>query len=151
MKSSTVIRTACAAVAATFLIACGTSTTPEAEPSSNPTIGIVSGGPVTSLDTPPAPAPTNAAPVKTAPTKVAVTFGDGVWQVPEDVKPGTYKTTVPAESWNCYYAILKDFSGSIYSIIENGNQEPGLPQIITIPKTAKGIDVGGCGTWTKIK
>jgi hypothetical protein len=148
VKTSTVIRTACAAVAAAFLLACGAGTTPEAEPSSNPTVGIVSGGPVTSLDTPPAPAPTSAKP---APAKTAVTFGDGIWQIPGEVKPGTYRTVVPADSWNCYYEIVKDFSGDIRSIIDNGNQEPGLPQIITIPKTAKGIDVGGCGTWTKIK
>jgi hypothetical protein len=71
--------------------------------------------------------------------------------VPEEVKPGTYKTVVPADSWNCYYEVKKNFDDELGSILSNGNQAAGKQVIISIPKTAKGVEVSGCGTWQKIK
>lgn len=148
MNKSTAIRAAAAIAAAAFLIACGTGapgSAPSASPSSAPSF-------TATLDSPAPEVSTSPSPAKAAPTiRVAATFTDGIWQVPEDVKPGTYKTKVPADSWNCYYEVMRDFSGNINSIISNGNQDADKQVVITIPKTAKGVEAEGCGTWTKIK
>ena len=142
MSKRNVLRAACAAAAAAFLLACGTGTTPDGDgttpqPSGPTTVVAPQGSP--------------AASTKPTPASTLVTFGDGVWRVPQEVKPGTYRTIVPADSWNCYHAVLRNFDSKLDSIIDNGNQEPGLPQIMTIPKTAQGVEASGCGIWVKIK
>jgi hypothetical protein len=146
VKFANIARLAGAATVAALLIACGTGTTPEGSPTAQPqgqptTITL----PQTTLTESPA-ASKSATPVKTV-----ATFGDGMWQVPEEVKPGTYKTTVPADSWNCYYEVNKGFTGELGSILTNGNQDGDKQVIMVVPKTAKGVEVSGCGTWVKIK
>ena len=84
----------------------------------------------------------------TAPkTKPGITISDGIYLVPSDVKPGTYTTTVPKDSINCYWARLRGTSGELNDIIANDNAEPGTRIIVTIKKTDKAFSTNGCGTW----
>lgn len=76
--------------------------------------------------------------------------GDGTFAVPAQVKPGSYRTVVPSDSFNCYYERLKDASGTFDSIIANNNGAPGSQQIVEIKKTDKYFKTQGCGTWAKI-
>ena len=76
--------------------------------------------------------------------------GDGTFAIPSQVKPGTYRTVVPNDSFNCYYERLKDASGSFDSIIANNNGSPGSQQIVEIKATDKFFKTEGCGTWTKV-
>jgi hypothetical protein len=81
-----------------------------------------------------------AAPVKSHPQ-----FGDGTYQVGTDIQPGTYRTR--EGSPNCYYERLRNFTGSLNSIIANGNTN--APAVVTIKPTDAGFNSQGCGTWTK--
>jgi hypothetical protein len=56
-------------------------------------------------------------------------FSDGTYEVNVDIAPGTYKTTVPATSRNCYWQRSKDVSGDFDSIIANANSKPGSPAV----------------------
>lgn len=147
MSKRNVLRAACATAAAALLIACGTGTTPDgsptATPDNQPTTIVLPQSP----EATPAPAASSAKP---APVKTVTTFGDGMWEVPGEVKPGRYKTVVPTDSINCYYEVMKDFEGNIDSILTNGNQGPGKQVIMSIPKAAQGVEVSGCGTWVKV-
>lgn len=147
VSKSNILRALGATAAAALLIACGAGNTPEGDPNATPanapTVITVPQSPEAS----PAAAASSAAP---APVKTVATFGDGMWQVPQEVKPGKYKTVVPADSWNCYYEVKKNFDDELGSILSNGNMSAGKQVIISIPKTAQGIEVSGCGTWTKI-
>lgn len=147
MNNKILLHLAGAVVAAALLLACGTGATPDGSPTDQPE-GKPTATTIVVPQTAPSAAPSSAAPVKTI---TVVTFGDGIWQVPEDVKPGTYKTVVPSGSWNCYYEIKRDFDNEIDSIIDNGNQAAGKQVVIVIGKAAKGLEVSGCGTWTKVK
>lgn len=144
MRKRNILGTLAAAAAIALTIACGAGSTPTGSPTAVPegkptaTTILVEQSPTAS-----------ASPAKVATT--VTTFGDGMWQVPEEVKPGTYKTTVPADSFNCYYAVLKNFDSELDSILSNGNQGPGKQVIMSVTKAAKGVDVTGCGTWVKIK
>ncbi|MDA1360518.1 hypothetical protein O1R50_12845 [Glycomyces luteolus] len=74
-------------------------------------------------------------------------FGDGIWTVGEDIEPGTYSTTVPDESFGCYWERLSGFSGELDDIIANGNVEPGLQATVTIDSSDQGFNSQDCGTW----
>jgi hypothetical protein len=73
-----------------------------------------------------APARADAGPAspKPKPTKsrlpVATIDGDGAFRVPQEVKPGTYRTGGDAGG-NCYWARLRNLSGDLESIAANGN------------------------------
>ena len=88
-------------------------------------------------------------PIATAVDPNAIS-GDGTFAVGSQVKPGSYRTAVPSDSVNCYYARLKDASGSLESIIANNNGSPGSQQIVEIQQTDKYFKTQGCGTWTKV-
>jgi hypothetical protein len=77
----------------------------------------------------------------------ATTIDDGTWFVGKDIAPGTYLTTVPAGSYNCYYARLRGFGGSVSDIITNNNVDAGKNAVITISKADAGFESVGCGTW----
>jgi hypothetical protein len=79
----------------------------------------------------------------TAPAPVS--FGDGQYAVPQQVKPGTYATQ---GGENCYWARLKGFSGNLEDIAANGN--PTGPARVTIARTDKGFETQGCGEWQKV-
>lgn len=61
-----------------------------------------------------------------------------------DITPGTYKNTGVQ---GCYYARLRNFSGSLDAIIANNNVDSTA--IVTIASSDKGFESNGCGTWTK--
>lgn len=72
-------------------------------------------------------------------------FSDGMYMVGKDIDPGTYKTTGSVNYWSR----LKDFSGSMDSILSNGN--PDGPAIVEIKSSDVGFSTNGGGTWIKIK
>jgi hypothetical protein len=95
-------------------------------------------------------APTTAGkPTKAKPTAVTITE-EGVLLVGSEVKPGTYRATVPEDSVNCYWARLKGTSGSLDDLIANGNGEPKQRMVVTIHSSDKAFEQHGCGTWTRI-
>ena len=96
---------------------------------------------------------TPSVPPSTAPASPpgpATTFGDGQFAVGVDVAPGTYATTVPEDSRNCYWARESDLSGSIDSVITNKNFSAGSKVRVTILKSDKGFLSNGCGMWVKV-
>lgn len=100
--------------------------------------------------TPSAAPPTTTTPA--APAGPKTSFGDGTWEVgagPGQITPGKYRTTVPADSWNCYWERLKGTSGSFDDIIANDNVDPGTPTVVTIAATDAAFKARGCGTWQK--
>lgn len=91
-------------------------------------------------------APSSAA----APAGPFVAFKDGTYEVGTTagkVKPGTYKTTVPADSSGCYWERLKGMSGGMDDIIANDNINAGVPGIVAIKASDKGFTTHGCGEW----
>ena len=74
---------------------------------------------------------------------------DGMWKVGTDIKPGTYKTKVPADSSNCYWARLSAADTS--AIIDNNNVDAGSTAYVTIAASDKYFDSEGCGTWQMTK
>jgi hypothetical protein len=72
------------------------------------------------------------------------TFGDGTYRVPQDVKPGTYRSL---GGDGCYWARLKNFSGSLDSILANENAVG--PAVVTIKPTDRGFETNGCANWTR--
>lgn len=144
MNKHTVLRLAAASTAAALLIACGAGTDPSVSSTQTP-------GTPTFVTTMDSPSPATSAPAPAPSIRQAITITDGVWEVPGEVKPGTYRTTVPEDSRNCYWERLRDFEDKIDSIIANDNVKPGTRTIVTIGKTDMGFHAEGCGTWTKIK
>lgn len=71
-------------------------------------------------------------------------FGDGIWQVGEEIQPGTYRS--PAGG-SCYWARLSGFGG-FDDIIVNGGFSKN--QTVTISASDKGFETSSCGTWEKI-
>jgi hypothetical protein len=92
-----------------------------------------------------APATTTAPKPQDTTAPAPVTFGDGQYAVPQQVKPGTYSTE-GGES--CYWARLKGFSGELDDIAANGT--PTGPARVTIARTDKGFGTQGCGEWRKV-
>lgn len=79
-------------------------------------------------------------------------FGDGTYEVgggDGQVPAGKYKGTVPADSFGCYYARLKDTSGGVDAIIANDVANKGEPVIVTIRAGDNAFNTAGCGTWAK--
>ncbi|HEX6686080.1 MAG TPA: hypothetical protein VF062_25115 [Candidatus Limnocylindrales bacterium] len=81
------------------------------------------------------------------PANPAATMGGGTWIVSEDIKPGSYRTTVPSDSTGCYWARLSDLSGGLNSILANDNIEPGDRVTVTVGSGDKGFTSNRCGTW----
>jgi hypothetical protein len=78
-------------------------------------------------------------------THSKTSFGDGMYIVGTDIKPGTYKSSGQS---GCYYARLSGFGGTIDDIIANDNTD--TPAIVTISAGDKGFQSNNCGTWTKM-
>lgn len=81
----------------------------------------------------------------------AVTVRDGKWEVPGEVKPGTYTTTANADGAGCYWGRLHDFDGGMNSTIANDILAPGAHGRVTIKATDKGIEFSGGCVWAKVK
>lgn len=98
-------------------------------------------------DPEPGPAVPTTKPVEKAPARGV---HDGTLFVGKDVLPGTYVTTVPADSLACYWARLKDTDGELGSVIANKLGEPGGQMVLTIKKTDYAVEVRCDGAkWTK--
>ncbi|MCW6005368.1 hypothetical protein K1W54_12360 [Micromonospora sp. CPCC 205371] len=95
------------------------------------------------------PAPQTATATPTTRAGPATSFGDGTWIVGEDIAAGQYRAAVPQDSFGCYWARLKDTSGSFDAIIANHNAEPGTQTVVTIAPTDKAFQSRGCGSWRR--
>ncbi|MDR3576884.1 MAG: hypothetical protein P4L50_23710 [Anaerolineaceae bacterium] len=82
------------------------------------------------------------------PAALKTSFSDGTYAINKDIAPGTYTTTVPTDSSNCYWERVKGFSGDNNDILANNNVNPGATAIVTINKNDAGFTSDGCGTWT---
>lgn len=78
------------------------------------------------------------------PAALRTSFGDGMWRVRKDIKPGTYRT---AGGRGCYWAILEDWRGGI---VENNVTLRKAPQVVTILRTDVGFESKSCGTWRRV-
>jgi hypothetical protein len=100
------------------------------------------------------PVKANDAKANDAPTTAkrlpATIVGDGVLLIGEDVKPGRYRATVPADSYICYWARLSSTSGHFRDILANGNGSGGARMTVTIARSDKAFETTGCGVWTKV-
>jgi hypothetical protein len=67
--------------------------------------------------------------------------------VPQEVRPGTYRTAGDADG-NCYWARLKNLSGGLDAVLANGNVTG--PTTVTIRKADKGFETTGCEDWRKV-
>lgn len=115
------------AVAALIAIGCGAS------PADNGTFS--EGRTAPAIDQP------KGAPATTS----ADTIGEGTYAVGEDIKAGTYKTVVPADEPNCYWARLSSFDGGAEAITDNGNLSPGARGRVVVKKSDVGVEFrGGC-------
>lgn len=81
------------------------------------------------------------------------TTGSGVWFVPADIEPGTYRAYSTRDTgWNAgtgYYAVCADaaceidFDGSDYTgLIDNGNLAGG-PGLVVVPEHAAVVELSG--------
>jgi hypothetical protein len=89
---------------------------------------------------------TTAATTTTLPPTTTTTlpgFDDGTWVVPTEIAPGTYE--VDAGS-GCYWARLKDASGSLESISANDNTSGHT--IVAVLPTDAAFESNDCGRWS---
>jgi hypothetical protein len=71
----------------------------------------------------------------------------GVWLVGSQITPGVYRTNA---SSGCYWARLRDFSGTLDGIIANDFVSGGGQVLVEIRSGDVGIEADGdCGTWTR--
>lgn len=82
------------------------------------------------------------APITSSPT---APFGDGVYIVNFDIRPGVWEA--PGGN-GCYWQRSSRFSGSRFDRIQSG-QLTG-PHRVTIAAGDRGFDTQGCGTWRKV-
>ncbi len=68
---------------------------------------------------------------------------DGVWEVPTEVRPGTYRA---ASADGCYWARLKALTGATRDII--ANDIANGPAIVTVDPGDAGFESSRCGKWT---
>lgn len=79
------------------------------------------------------------------PTSDIPGFGDGIYIIGEDIKPGTYRSD---GSDSCYWERLAGFSGELDDIIANGNN---APEIVTVSKRDAAFSTNGCGSWRPVE
>lgn len=124
-------RTTIALAAAAFLVALGCAADPGAETPSTDPLNVEAS---TAADPPAKP--------------VSGQLKAGTWEVPGEVKPGTYTTTAEGP---CYWARLKNFDGELSSILANGNLDPDQRGRLTVKKTDKGLELTGDCVWVRAK
>jgi hypothetical protein len=117
------------------------------------------GGPVGCGHNKPVPTPPTTitravppSPVAPRPHQPVAMFGDGKYEVLTDIVAGEYKATGPTGSGDgvkCYWARLKDFTGTPGSVIamQYGNHGP---DVVVIEPSDKGFETRDCGTWTLV-
>jgi len=72
------------------------------------------------------------------------TFGDGIWIVGPEIKPGTYRTEASPDM--CYGARLSGFGGTFDEIIANEIGYESL--IVTIEASDAGFESDDCDLWS---
>jgi len=75
--------------------------------------------------------------------KPAAKITDGTWVINDEMTPGLWQASKPAD---CYWERTSDFSGGLDSII--ANEISG--GIVQIEPTDVGFSSSRCGTWTKV-
>jgi outer membrane biosynthesis protein TonB len=126
-----------------------TSAEPTQEPttSAEPTQEPTTSAEPTEAPTTEAEPTTSAEPTENSGGQAEGSFGDGTWTVGEDIEAGTYSTTVPDDSFGCYWERLSGFSGGLDDIITNAIIQPGATATVTIDSSDAGFTSDGCGTW----
>jgi len=76
------------------------------------------------------------------PAKVVVGYGQGTYLIPEDMKPGVYRSK---GGDLCYWERQRDGEGGLNSIISNDASSG--PQVVTIKKTDWAFKTSGCSRW----
>ena len=77
-------------------------------------------------------------------TSPSVVFGDGTFRVPDQVRPGTYRTVRAADE--CYWTRLSGFRNGLADLIAS-RISAGF-EVATIEEGDAGFDSVGCGAWT---
>ncbi len=75
--------------------------------------------------------------------KPAAKITDGDWVVNDEIAPGLWQSS---DSKDCYWARLRDFQGSLDSIITNELST----NLVQIEPSDVGFTSSRCGTWTKV-
>lgn len=97
--------------------------------------------------TDPAPASAPDRPASPAvPSGPQTTFGDGTYRVGSDIEPGTYRA--PGTEQSCYWARLKDLSGTLDAIVASDLAQG--PATVSISTSDVAFKTARCGTWTKV-
>ena len=91
----------------------------------------------------------SSSPTRTRSRAAAPVAQEGTLEVGKDIRPGTYKGTVPADSIGCYWARLKGTSGQLEDVISNGLAQAGQRVIVTVKATDKAVQLTGCGHLTR--
>jgi hypothetical protein len=71
-------------------------------------------------------------------------FGEGTFIVGTDLRPGTYRNT---GGDGCYWERMRDFRGTLHSII--ANDLPRGRTLVTIRPGDRGFSSTGCGDWVR--
>lgn len=74
-------------------------------------------------------------------------FSDGTYLVGSDIKAGLYRTSGQGDGAGCYWERMKDFKGSMYSILDNGNIDG--PTVVQVYSGDKAFQVSGGCTWRR--
>lgn len=83
---------------------------------------------------------------KVAPKPKVFMAQDGVYLVPENVSPGTYRSG--SDATLCIWQRLKDTTGDPEAVITLGS---GPNQVVTIKSTDRAFQVTNCGPWVLVK
>jgi hypothetical protein len=106
---------------------------PTAMPTATPTV---------TPSPPPTPTP---GPTRTpTPTSAFLEFDDDTYSIPDEMPAGTYRNR--EETFGCYWARLKGFSGALGDIIAN-DFTSGFA-VVTIKKSDQGFESNDCGPWS---
>jgi len=92
------------------------------------------------------PAPTWIDPSREA----LATIDNGQWLVTRDIRPGTYRTKVPASSAGCTWERNASTDGTTTSVLDSGAGTPGVEIVVTIKETDAVFQSQGCGVWLRI-
>jgi len=109
------------------LVACGTKTNSDAQPTQSD-FPIV---------------------IAVQPTHDPKRLSDGVWKVGLEIEPGTYTTIVPNNTPGCYWGRLKNFLNEKSSVIAQGLLIQGARGRVTIKASDVGVEFTGECVWEK--